>query len=81
MSNLFRHIPAVDKILADERIITLTRELPTLEVTTVIRGSLDQIRREIAAQGVALSHDEIMERLVSALKASMKRKFQPVILS
>lgn len=79
MSNLFRHIPAVDKILADERIVTLSRELPTLEVTTVIRGSLDQIRREIAAQGVALSHDEIMERLAAALKASMKRKFQPVI--
>lgn len=79
MSILFRHIPAVDKILIDPNIIEASHGLPHLEVTAIIRQCLDELRREIAAQNVAFSEDEILSRLVVELKANKRRKFQPVV--
>jgi L-seryl-tRNA(Ser) seleniumtransferase len=79
MSNLFRHIPAVDKILMDPEITEASRGIPSLEVTSVVRQFLDELRGEIAVQKVACTKEEIIARLVLELKATKRRKFQPVV--
>ncbi len=79
MSNLFRHIPAVDKLLADQRIVEVAHGLPTLEVTTVIRGFLDRLRLEIAEQQRSVTSEEVIHRLVLQLKTRHEQRFQPVI--
>ena len=48
MHNLFRKIPAVDRLLADPGIKQAAAGLSRLEVTAVIRQELEKIRREIA---------------------------------
>ncbi len=79
MSNLFRHIPAVDKVLTDPQILKASQGLPGLEVTAVIRNSLHRLRQEIASEGIALTEEAILARLVIALEASKKQRFQTVI--
>ena len=79
MSNPFRHIPAVDRILADPAIASASRGLPSLETTAIIRESLDNLRHEIATRETAITLEEIISRLVWELEANKKRHFQPVI--
>ncbi|NMB19780.1 MAG: L-seryl-tRNA(Sec) selenium transferase [Firmicutes bacterium] len=79
MSNLYRHIPAVNKVLADPQIIQVSQGLSSVEVTAVVRSTLDQLRQEIAAREEAIPQQEIMSRIALELETSKKRKFQPVI--
>lgn len=79
MSNLFRHIPAVDKVLTDPQIIQAAQGLPSLEVTAVIRDSLDRLRQKIATEGIALTEEAIIGRLVSELETCKRSRFQTVI--
>ena len=79
MTNLFRHIPAVDKLLLEPQVKEAARGLPSQETTEIVRSFLDRIRSEIAAQQGPVSQEEIVARLVSQLELSRKRRFQPVI--
>jgi len=79
MSNLFRHIPAVDKILMEPEITKASQGMPTVEVTHVVRHFLDELRREIAEQQIVVTKEEIVARLVLELRRAQRRKFQPVI--
>ncbi|HKM43696.1 MAG TPA: L-seryl-tRNA(Sec) selenium transferase [Limnochordia bacterium] len=79
MSNLFRHIPAVNKVLADPQIMQLSRGLSGVEVTSIVRNTLDQLRLEIAKEEEPVPQSEIMARIALQLEASKKRRFQPVI--
>ena len=79
MTHLFRHIPAVDKLLLEPQVKEAARGLPSQETTEIVRSFLDRIRSEIAAQQGPVSQEEIVARLVSQLELSRKRRFQPVI--
>lgn len=79
MSNLFRHIPAVNKVLMDPQIIQVSQGLASVEVTDIVRRTLDYIRQEITEKAEAVPQEEIMERISFELEAGKKRKFQPVI--
>lgn len=79
MSNLFRHIPAVDKLLADQKIIQATAKMSALEVTSIIRRCLSTLRQEILDQQIAFSYEEIVARLILELDASRLQRFQTVI--
>lgn len=79
MSNLFRHIPAVDKLLGDQQIIEASRGLPSLEVTTIVRGFLENLRQDIATHQEALDPGEIVSRLCAELQNCKRRRFQRVI--
>lgn len=79
MTNLFRHIPAVDKLLLEPQVKEAARGLPSQETTEIVRSFLDRIRSEIAAQQGPVSQEDIVARLVSQLELSRKRRFQPVI--
>ncbi len=79
MTNLFRHIPAVDKIIMEPQVQEAARELPNQEVTTIVRDFLDRIRQEIATRQEALSQEEMVSHLVLELELNKRRRFQPVI--
>lgn len=79
MTNLFRHIPAVDKIIMEPQVQEAARELPNQEVTTIVRDFLNRIRQEIATRQEALSQEEMVSRLVLELELNKRRRFQPVI--
>lgn len=79
MSNLFRQIPAVDKLLAEPLIQEAAAGLSSAEVTAAVRRGLDQVRAEICAANSPLSGEEIRSRVVQGLENYKLSKFQPVI--
>ena len=79
MHNLFRKIPAVDRLLADPGIKQAAAGLSRLEVTAVIRQELEKIRREIAHNEENLSEEAITARVAQELRHCKLRRFQPVI--
>ena len=79
MSNLFRHIPAVDKVLLDAEIAEVSRGLSDVELTATVRSTLDRLRLEVAAKEEPMQQSEIMARIAIELETCKKRKFQPVI--
>lgn len=79
MSNPFRHIPAVDRLLADPRVVSASKDLPELEVTAIVRQFLDNLRRDIAIEGTTISEKDIVPRLLEELENKGRGRFQPVI--
>lgn len=79
MSNLFRQIPAVDKLLQEPKISEAAQGLSHLEVTTTIREGLGRLRKVIATGRVSLSQAEIVSRIVADLENCKRTRFQPVI--
>lgn len=79
MKNVFRHIPAVDSLLGNSRIIQASQGLSTRETTTIIRQSLDNLRQEITASQVPVEQEKIISLLVSALEDGKQSRFQLVI--
>ncbi|NMB00434.1 MAG: L-seryl-tRNA(Sec) selenium transferase [Firmicutes bacterium] len=79
MSNLFRHIPAVDQLLENPQIIHAASSLSKTETTTAIREGLVKLRQEIAHKQLSMSSDEIVSRLALDLENCRRSKFQPVI--
>ena len=79
MHNLFRKIPAVDRLLADPGIKQAAAGLSRLEVTAVIRQELEKIRREIAHNEENLAEEAITARVAQELRHCKLRRFQPVI--
>lgn len=79
MSNLFRHIPAVDKVLADQAIARVSSGLAKTELTYLVRDFLAQTRRNIAARQKTLTYEEIIRHLETHLKNYKLHKFQLVI--
>lgn len=79
MSNLFRHIPAVHKLLSEPRIAEASTEMSATETTSVIRGFLNQLRQCILATQQAPDYEEIITKLVEELQTYQLHKFQPVI--
>ena len=79
MSNLFRQIPAVDKLLEEPAVKQAAADLSHPETTAVIRQELERIRAEIAREHVELSAEEITSRVVRRLEESSWNRLQPVI--
>lgn len=79
MSNLFRQIPAVDKLLEDPQITEAALGLSNLEATAIIREGLNELRQEIAHKQVSPSFAEITSRLAKRLNKRKLSRFQAVI--
>lgn len=79
ITNLFRHIPAVDKVLTNSQIVQASQGLPELEVKAIVRDSLGSLRQEITTKGIILAEEDIMSRLITELEASKRRRLQTVI--
>lgn len=79
MSNLFRQIPAVDKLLAEPEVKAAAAGLSRPEMTAVARQELDRMREEIARTGRELQQQEIRARVIGQLQQRRLSRFQPVI--
>lgn len=74
MSELYRNIPAVDALLADERLPQLPREL----AVWVIREVLEELRSKIAADEISAVPDLVPEILARA-QALLAGRIRPVL--
>lgn len=79
MANLFRQIPAVDKLLEAPEIKAAAAGLPRSEVAAVIRQELEAIRAEIGRDQRELPPAEITARVAFQLQSCRLSRFQPVI--
>lgn len=79
MSNLFRQIPSVDKLLEDAEITAAAIGLSSLESTAIIREGLEQLRNEIAQRKISPTYAKIVSRLSLALTKHKRSRFQVVI--
>lgn len=79
MSNLFRQIPAIDKLLRDPTIIQASQGISNTEVTQLLRDCLAQVRNEIIKSQVAMDYEQIVGRLVEELERLKLQRFQTVI--
>jgi L-seryl-tRNA(Ser) seleniumtransferase len=79
MANLFRQIPAVDKLLEAPEIKAAAAGLPRSEVAAVIRQELEAIRAEIGRDQRELPPAEITARVACQLQSCRLSRFQPVI--
>ncbi len=79
MSNLFRHIPAVDRLLADPAVLEAAAGISKTELTRLIRAFLAAVRDKISADGQALGPAEILTELVDYIQGYKRHKFQEVV--
>jgi L-seryl-tRNA(Ser) seleniumtransferase len=79
MTNRFRELPSVDRVLADERLVRASGELGHDAVTEAVREELAQRRRELATGDGQLSFEAIVESATSRAYASLRESLRPVI--
>ena len=65
MSNIYRNIPSVEKLLSDERICNLIDEYSREPVVFLIRNRLDEVRKHIAEGQKLPSLDNLVENMVT----------------
>ncbi len=79
MSNLFRHIPAVDRLLDHQKVLEAGAGMSKTELTRLIQDFLADVRAEISSGGQACSQGEILPRLIERIQNYKRQKFQEVI--
>lgn len=79
MSNLFRHIPAVHRLLSEPRVTQASAGITTTETTAVVREFLAQLRQRIVTTKQAPDYEEIVTALIDELQTYQLHKFQMVI--
>jgi len=79
MKNEFRHLPSVDRILAEERIKQLARTYPHGLLVNLIRRQLEHERLAIAAGKPVSSLDEIVDSVNARARALERPSLCPVI--
>lgn len=79
MTNKFRCLPSVDRLLAEERIKELVKEYPHDRLVGVIRQCLEGERVAIAAGKSSVSLDEIVASIQSEVNRLGNLSLRPVI--
>ena len=79
MEKDFSRLPGVDKVLTDKRIEQVGKEYPHDLVVEIIRQCLERERRAIAEDKAYASLDNIIESVISQLRALERPNLRPVI--
>jgi L-seryl-tRNA(Ser) seleniumtransferase len=79
MEKDFSRLPAVDKLLSDERIAKLAAEYPHDLLVKAVRRALDRARRDIAAGKSAPSPNDTVAMVVSHIQSLETPGLRPVI--
>ena len=79
MEKDFSRLPAVDKLLSDDRIAGLAAEYPHDLLVKAARQALDRARRDIAAGKQGPSPDDIVAMVVSHIRSLESPSLRPVI--
>ncbi|MBM2824338.1 MAG: L-seryl-tRNA(Sec) selenium transferase [Dehalococcoidales bacterium] len=79
MSSELRHLPGVDKLLAEERIKTFQDSYPHELVVKIARQQLEQERLAITTGKTCPSLDEIVEAICARLRSLGRPSLRPVI--
>jgi L-seryl-tRNA(Ser) seleniumtransferase len=75
----FRHLPSVDRVLAEERLSQLGRDYPHDLLVSIIRQCLERERLSIAAGNPCASMGEIVTSVCAQLQALEKPSLCPVV--
>src|SRR5688572_12142603 len=79
MTNPYRDLPSVDRVLSDERVAHATTELGMANVTDAVREELDARRQAIAAGDGATSFEAVVEASLERAYAFLRASLRPVI--
>jgi L-seryl-tRNA(Ser) seleniumtransferase len=79
MTNAFRSLPGIDKLLSDPRLQTVASLFPHDLVVSVARQRLDRERSAITRGKALTPLDEIIESIVSVLQGLEKPNLRPLI--
>ena len=79
MTNQYRGLPSVDRVLADERLVRATRELGPAAVTEAVRVELAEQRRRIAAGDGQSDFEALAAASATRAYASLRASLRPVI--
>jgi L-seryl-tRNA(Ser) seleniumtransferase len=79
MTKDFRHLPSVDKVLGDARLVAAGESYPHDLLVDLVRESLDRERAAIAAGKQAAVAEEIAASVAAALEALTAPSLRPVI--
>ena len=80
METEFRHLPSVDKVLAEKRLKELARDYPHDLLVSIIRQCLESERLSIAAGNPSASMDEIVASVYARNTFKLSsRKVTPVL--
>ncbi|MFC1970736.1 L-seryl-tRNA(Sec) selenium transferase [Chloroflexota bacterium] len=79
METEFRHLPSVDKVLAEERISRLEKDYPHDLLVGIIRQRLDNERQSIAAGNACASMDAIVASVCAQLLSLEKPSLRQVV--
>jgi len=79
MTNRYRDLPSVDRLLADERLVRAAGELGVSTVTEAVREELSDRRRAIGAGDAEGGFDAVAEASAARAYASLRAGLRPVI--
>lgn len=79
MSNAFRSLPSVDRLLADERVQPLEKLYPRRFLTDAVRQVLEESRSSIAQGRPAPSADELVALVYEHVESLVQITLRPVI--
>jgi L-seryl-tRNA(Ser) seleniumtransferase len=79
MTNAYRRLPSVDKVLADQRLQRAIAELGAETATEAVRGELDARRARIQQGDGDFTIDAVIEGAVARAYASVTPSLRPVI--
>ncbi|MDM8533001.1 L-seryl-tRNA(Sec) selenium transferase [Anaerolineales bacterium HSG25] len=79
MTNEFRKLPSVDKLLSQPAVQTLLTQHGTLLVMAAVRAELTINRDEIAQGGLAATVEALIDNLTARLVEAVSPTLQPVI--
>ena len=79
MTNRYRDLPSVDRVLADERLLRAAAELGLGTVTEAVRAELAERRRAIASGNGHGDFEAVAEAAAERAYASLRAGLRPVI--
>ncbi len=79
MKSIFRHLPSVDRVFADERMKQLEQTYPHSLLLNLVRQHLEHNRLSIAAGNACPSFDEIVDAVCDQARALATPSLRPLI--
>ncbi len=79
MTSPYRDLPSVDRLLADERVRSLSREYGAGAITDIAREHLADLRRFIASGRACPAFDDIVHGLAARAGVTLAPSLRPVI--
>ena len=81
LSNPYRELPSVERLLSDPQVLVKTKTLPKEVTLEVARKTINSARKIIASGKEPITYEKIQERLLSELNRIRKDAWPPEVIN